>query len=92
LQVTETSGDLVFHRDVYSVIPFPPALDLDMDSFNIYNCKSWGYKPKTNDICLFPSAVMHAADPNESDEERWCLAFNVFVRGNIGSLHKLSIK
>ena len=92
LQVTETTGDLVFHRDVLSLIPFPPALDLDMDSFNLYNCKSWSYKPKTNDICLFPSVVMHSADPNDSDEERWCLAFNVFVRGDIGSLHKLHIK
>jgi uncharacterized protein (TIGR02466 family) len=92
LKTTETSGDLVFHRDIHSLVPFPPALDLDMDSFNLYNCKSWGHRPKTNDICLFPSVVMHSVDPNESDEERWSLAFNVFVRGNIGSLHKLSIK
>lgn len=92
LKVTETSGALVFHRDIYSIIPFPPALDLDMDSFNLYNCKSWGHKPKVNDICLFPSMVMHSADPNESNEERWCLAFNVFARGNIGVDHKLTIR
>ena len=92
LQVNDSSGDLVFHKDLLSLIPFPPALDLDMDSFNLYNCKSWAHKPKTNDICLFPSAVMHSADPNESDEERWSLAFNVFVRGDIGVLHRISIK
>jgi len=92
LQVNESSGDLVFHRDVRSLIPFPPALDLDLAFFNIYNCKSWGYKPKTNDLCLFPSVVMHGADANEYAEERWCLAFNVFVRGDIGELHKLSIR
>ena len=92
LDVNETSGDLVFHRDVYSLIPFPPALDFDVDLFNIYNCKSWSYKPKPNDICLFPSSVMHSADANESDQERWCLAFNVFARGTFGGLHRLSIK
>jgi uncharacterized protein (TIGR02466 family) len=92
LQVSETTGDLVFQRDLLSLVPFPPSLDLDMDRFNLYNCKSWSYRPKTNDICLFPSVVMHASEPNASDQERWCLAFNVFVRGNIGALHKLSIK
>ena len=92
LDVNETSGDLVFHRDVLSLIPFPPALDFDVDSFNIYNCKSWSYKPKANDICLFPSTVMHSADVNRSDEERWCLAFNVFARGTFGVEHQLSIK
>jgi uncharacterized protein (TIGR02466 family) len=92
LQVNESSGDLVFHRDALSLLPFPPALDLDMRAFNIYNCKTWAYKPKTNDICLFPSVVMHSADPNESDLERVCLAFNVFVRGDFGPLHRLSIR
>jgi uncharacterized protein (TIGR02466 family) len=92
LRVNENSGDLVFQREVLSLVPFPPALDLDMDSFNIYNCKSWSYRPKNNDIVLFPSVVMHSADPNESDEERVCLAFNVFVRGSFGRLHELSIE
>ena len=92
LQVTETSGGLVFHHDVLSLIPFPPTLDLDMDAWNIFNCKSWSYKPKTNDICLFPSVVSHSSEPNDSDEQRWCLPFNVFVKGNFGALHKLTIK
>jgi hypothetical protein len=35
---------------------------------------------------------MHSVDPNESDEERWSLAFNVYVRGDFGALHKLSIR
>ena len=92
LKVSETSGDLLFHRNDLSLVPFPPALDLDMDSFNIYNCKTWSYRPKTNDICLFPSVVLHSADFNRSDEERWCLAFNVFVKGDLGRIHKLSLR
>ncbi len=92
LNATDAGGDIVFHRDVQSQVPFPPALDLDLDSFNIYNCKSWGYRPKTNDICLFPSVVSHSVEPNGSDEPRCSLAFNVFVKGNIGVLHKLSLR
>lgn len=92
LKVNDMSGDLVFHRNEPSLVPFPPALDLDMESFNIYNCKSWGYKPRTNDICLFPSVLSHSTDANRSDEDRWCLAFNVFVRGKFGPLHELELR
>jgi uncharacterized protein (TIGR02466 family) len=92
LNVTETSGNLLFYRDILSLLPFPPALDLDIDSSNIYHCKTFGHKPKTNDICLFPSILMHSAERNNSNEDRCCLSFNVFVRGDIGSLHKLKLK
>jgi len=92
LKVNDASGDLVFHRSEPSLVPFPPALDLDIESFNIYNCKSWGYKPKTNDICLFPSVLNHSTDVNQSNEDRWCLAFNVFARGKIGRLHELELR
>ena len=92
LKCSETSGALVFHRDGYMLVPFPPTLDLDLDSFNIFNCKSWGHRPKVNEICLFPSIVTHSVEPNQSSEERWSLAFNVFCRGSIGSLHKLQLK
>lgn len=92
LKVSENSGDIMFYRDILSLLPFPPALDLDLDSSNIYNCKNFAHRPKTNDICLFPSVIMHSAEPNNSDEERWCLSFNVFVRGNIGEMHKLELK
>ena len=87
-----TGGELVFHREVQTQIPFPPALDLDVSSYNIYNCKSWAWQPKTNDICIFPSVVSHSVQPNNSDAMRWCLAFNVFVRGKFGAIHQLDLK
>jgi uncharacterized protein (TIGR02466 family) len=92
LQAADTGGDIVFHRETQTLVPFPPTLDLDMDSFNIYNCKSWGYRPKTNDICLFPSVLSHSVEPNGSDAPRSSLAFNVFVRGEIGAMHKLRLR
>src|SRR5688500_461314 len=78
LKVNESSGDLVFQRDLQRLGPSPPASDRDTDRFTSYNCRSWAHKPKGNDICSFPSVVMHAADPHLSAEERWCSAFNVF--------------
>jgi uncharacterized protein (TIGR02466 family) len=92
LTAPEHCGAIVFHRNTLSLLPFPPSLDLELDRFNLYNCENWGHTPKRNDICLFPSVVMHSVEPNQSDEERCCLAFNVFVRGDFGALHQLSIR
>lgn len=92
LQANEKSGDIIFYRDILSLVPFPPALDLEIDSSNIYNCKQFGHRPKKNEIVLFPSVVMHSVGRNNSTEERWCLAFNVFVRGSIGGYHELILK
>lgn len=92
LKTNDKSGDIIFYRDILSLVPFPPALDLKIDSINIYNCKHFGHRPMTNEICLFPSVIMHSVGLNESDEERWCLPFNVFVRGKIGGLHDLILK
>ena len=92
LKVNEDSGDIIFYRDIMSLVPFPPALDLQIDGPTIYNCKHFGHRPKNNEICLFPSVVMHSVGQNNSSEERWCLPFNVFVRGSIGGLHELVLK
>ena len=92
LQATEAGGEIVFHKDTQSQVPFPLAIDPEVVSSNIYNCKSWGYKPQTNDICIFPSVLSHSVMPNNSDEMRWTLAFNAFIRGKFGAIHQLDLK
>jgi uncharacterized protein (TIGR02466 family) len=92
LQATDAGGEIVFHRDGQSQFPFPSAIDPEVTTYNIYNCKSWGYQPKTHDICIFPSGLSHSVQPNQSDEARWSLAFNAFVRGEFGAIHKLRLK
>ena len=92
LQAAAAGGEIVFHRESQSQIPFPSAIDPEVVAYNIYNCKSWGYQPKTNDICIFPSVLSHSVLPNNSDEARWSLAFNVYVRGEFGAIHKLRQK
>jgi uncharacterized protein (TIGR02466 family) len=41
-------------------------------------------------ITLFPSWLEHAVSKNLSDENRLTIAFNVFVKGHIGSSHTLT--
>ena len=92
LKAPANGGNILFYRDINSLLPFPPALDLDIDSQNIYNCKQFGHSPKDFDVCLFPSVLMHSVGTNESTEDRWCLPFNVFVKGELSGLHQLSLK
>jgi uncharacterized protein (TIGR02466 family) len=92
LQASDAGGEIVFHRESQSQIPFPSAIDPEVETQNLYNCRSWGYQPKTNDICIFPSILSHSVQPNASDEARWSLAFNVYVRGEFGAIHRLHLK
>jgi uncharacterized protein (TIGR02466 family) len=92
LQAPGAGGEIVFHKDMQSQVPFPLAIDPEVVSQNIYNCRNWGYKPQTNDICIFPSILSHSVQPNESDEARWSLAFNAFIRGKFGAIHQLHLK
>lgn len=92
LQATDAGGEIVFHRPQPNQTPFPSAIDPEVDSHNIYNCRSWGYQPKTNDICIFPSNLSHSVQPNLSADARWSLAFNVYVRGEFGAIHRLRLK
>jgi uncharacterized protein (TIGR02466 family) len=92
LQASDAGGEIVFHKDMQSQVPFPLAIDPEVVSQNIYNCRSWGYKPQTNDICIFPSILSHSVQPNDSDETRWSLAFNAFIRGKFGAIHQLHLK
>jgi uncharacterized protein (TIGR02466 family) len=92
LQSPEAGGEIVFHKDSHAQNVFPLALDPEVTSSNIYNCKSWGYGPRTNDICIFPSYLSHSVQPNASEQARWSLAFNVFVKGEFGAIHRLNLK
>jgi uncharacterized protein (TIGR02466 family) len=92
LQASDAGGEIVFHKDAHGASVFPLAIDPEVATSNIYNCRSWGYTPRTNDICIFPSHLSHSVQPNGSDQGRWSLAFNVFVRGEFGAIHKLNLR
>ena len=92
LQTSDAGGEIVFHKDLHAPGTFPLALDPEVVSSNLYNCKSWGYRPQTGDICIFPSYLSHSVQPNLAEQARWSLAFNVFIRGRFGAIHRLHLK
>ena len=39
--------------------------------------ESWGWKPTTGDILIFPSGLMHSVEPNMTDKDRYSISFNL---------------
>lgn len=75
VQVPENSGELVFTRGDKSVTMM---LDNDMFAKNDLSFNSiFKIQPLKNQMILFPSHLIHGVLPNNNDEPRISVAFNV---------------
>lgn len=75
VQVPENSGDIVFLDSRSGIVDVNDYLYNDGPS-NYYSIT-----PEAGQMLLFPSWLMHYVTPNESDQERISIAFN--LNGNI---------
>jgi uncharacterized protein (TIGR02466 family) len=57
---------------------------------NIWNSERFNIETKDNRVVLFPSGMLHSVPAHNSDNNRISLAFNVFVKGKIGSKENLT--
>jgi uncharacterized protein (TIGR02466 family) len=73
-----------FFNDTYKTIK-PEIKD-----WNLYNSESWWFIVKTGDIILFTSSLTHMVENKEGTNTRISLAFNVFIKGNIGNNKNLT--
>lgn len=83
LQVPENSGDIYFvkdqdEQDILSRTINVPKVPNNYNSANQKICVSAG------DLILFPSKLIHYVPASESDEMRFCIAFNVMPRDFVG--------
>lgn len=63
--------------------------------YNLYNSTSWYVPAETGKLILFPSYLSHCVDEKEGNNLRVSLAFNVFIRGTVGTeinLTKLELR
>src|SRR6056300_150932 len=91
LQTDETSGDIWFHKDPNQTTIFTPTVDVNFEQTNLFNSQIWAVKPKTNTLILFPSTLFHSVMPNESNIERYVVAFNYFGFGDYGFENNLQL-
>lgn len=82
LQSPENSGDIYFER------MYPNIFQSNVEpSFSEYNHTTSGeYKVKSKDgrILLFPAHVKHGVSRNNTNIERYCIAFNFHIKGTLG--------
>jgi len=57
---------------------------------NWYNADSWFFGVGTGDLILFPSHMQHGVEKTEGRHTRTSLAFNTFVKGEIGATERLN--
>lgn len=72
-----------FFKDKYETIM------LEYKDFNLFNATSWWFPVETGKVILFPSHLVHGVETKKGNNQRISLAFNIFLKGHIGSDEKI---
>ena len=89
IKTSENCGDIRFHNKVNN--NFSETIIINYEEYNIYNSSSFYFKPSDGLILLFPSYLSHEILPNLSQDLRYCLAFNIFIEGELGEPDGINI-
>jgi uncharacterized protein (TIGR02466 family) len=84
LNCNEEDDKIKFFNDSYKTIK------LGVKDWNLWNSESWWFPVKTGDVILFPSSLTHMVETKQGDNTRISLAFNIFIKGNIGNNKNLT--
>ena len=80
----ENSGDISFYRAVSYTNLFHSTIRVEFDENNNVNAETYTIRLKEGNIVIFPSQLEHKVQKNNSDQNRYSLAFNFFVKGKFG--------
>ena len=80
----EEHDKIKFFNDKYQ------AIKIEVKEWNIWNSETWWFSVKTGDIILFPSSLTHMVETKQGNNTRISLAFNVFIKGTVGSKKNLT--
>jgi uncharacterized protein (TIGR02466 family) len=79
------NDNITFYREMYQQIK------LTTNNFNIFNSNAWTLNVKTGDLILFPSHLPHGVHAKKGKNKRISLAFNIFIKGELGEKDYLNI-
>ena len=63
---------------------------LEIKEYNLFNSKTWWFPIQTGQLILFPSSTTHFVSSKQGENLRTSLAFNVFIKGKLGSNKSLT--
>jgi uncharacterized protein (TIGR02466 family) len=83
-KVPPNSGDIIFY--VPSMIPTwcTQTLYPEVKEYNIHNMRESRIPVKDGMIVIFPAHLTHSISINNSNQERYSMAFNYILRGEYG--------
>ena len=89
----KNSGDIAFHNiGTYTNI-FHQSIRFEFEENNNLTTEKYVLKLKEGTIIIFPSHLDHSVERNNSNEKRYSIAFNFYVRGKFGKEeYELEIK
>ena len=85
VDIPDNSGRLIF--DVPMSVPTwtTGTIEPRVSNYTLYNSKGWYLPCKTGMCVLFPSHPQHHVTENESNHDRYTIAFNIVLEGNMNS-------
>lgn len=81
----ETKTALNFYKDDGNNFIVP-----DRSEYDLLNSSEQKFIPFENACFLFPSSLLHDTDINRSENPRYSVSFNIFVKGNFGNHETLN--
>tara|TARA_B100001250_G_C19492700_1_gene653825 strand:+ start:49 stop:669 length:621 start_codon:yes stop_codon:yes gene_type:complete len=83
-KVPPNSGDIVFYVPSMHPTWCTQTLYPEVTEYNTYNMRKSIIPVRDGMILLFPSHLTHAVKPNNSNDDRYSIAFNYILRGEYG--------
>ena len=80
LDADKDNDKILFEKINYKRISF------SKNKYNLYNSDSWFFPVETCDLLLFPSETQHKVEYKRGKNVRTSLSFNVFIKGDIGTV------
>ena len=87
IDIPDNSGTLTFGVPMSTPTWITGTINPKVNDYNIYNSRTWTLPTNTGMCIFFPSHLEHWVSVNDSDYDRYTIAFNVMLEGKLFGEH-----